>query len=92
MSSRRFIEPQKTYKTSKDLQNFKRLYGVTFVKMSFCFLFGHKGLVVILLAFWITFAFDSSWSILLGLKSSFESYLAISPRLYLYYVYYLSNF
>ena len=35
----------KTYKTSEDLQNLIRLYGVIFVKMSYSFLFGHKSLL-----------------------------------------------
>ena len=45
-------------------------------KNKLCFLFGHKRLAVILQDFWVTFAFDSSSTILLQSKSSFESYLA----------------
>ena len=43
-------------------------------------MFSHKGLAIISQGFWVTFAFDSSLSILMQSKSSFESYLANSPQ------------
>ena len=46
------------------------------VKLNTCFLFVHKGAVVISLGFWVTFAFDWIWGTLLYSKSSFESLLA----------------
>src|SRR5690606_31550159 len=58
----------------------RRLTGVINVKTNSVFLFGHKGFVVISLTFWVTFVFDSSLGILLYSKSSFESYLANSPK------------
>ena len=51
------------------------------VKLNTSFLFGHKEVVEILLAFWTTFAFDWIWDTLLYSKSSFESFLAIFPNL-----------
>ena len=43
-------------------------------------MFGHKGLVVVSLAFWVIVTFDSTLSMRLVLKSSFESYLANSSK------------
>ena len=69
----------------EDLQNLIRLYEIIFVKLNSGFLFGHKALVISL-AFWVTFAFDSSLGILLRLKSRFESYWKILLK-YLHLIY-----
>ena len=61
------------------LRRLRRLSGAIFVKMSFGFLFDHKELTVISQGFYVSFAIDSSLTIVLHLKSSFESYLANSP-------------
>ena len=68
-----------------NLRRLRRFSRAIFVKMSSVFLFGHKGLAVISQGFWVTFAFDSSLSILLQSKSSYESYLVNLP-------YIISNF
>ena len=64
---------------SQYLRRLRRLSEAIFVKMSYDFLFGHKGLTIISQAFYISFAFDSSLSIILYLKSSFELYL-VNPK------------
>ena len=55
-------------------------------------MFGHKELPVISQIFWVTFAFDSSLSIFLQSKSSFESYLVNLPRIYAHYLIYMINY
>ena len=48
----------------EDLQILKILKEVIMVKINFDFLFGHKRLIVISLASYVTFAFDSSLKLL----------------------------
>ena len=48
-------------------------------KMAYVILFGYKGLAVISQDFYVSFAFDSSFGILLQSNASFESYLTNPP-------------
>jgi len=54
-----------------NIRRLRRFSGAIFVKMSSVFLFGHKGLTVISQDFYVSFAFDSNFGIILQSNASF---------------------